>query len=79
MALFCIIINLIESIGYDISKSIPSVESNSFYKYLKEPIINSFHFFKLQKIIYIYNALIDIKSKTSRDIYGIDMNINNCF
>ena len=41
------------SIGSDISKSIPSVEDNSFYKYLKEPIINSFYFIKLQKMIYI--------------------------
>ena len=31
-------------------------------------------FIKLQKND-IYNAIIDIKSKTSRDINGIDMNI----
>ena len=45
------------SIGSDISKSIPSVEGNSFYKYLKEPIrfylLIVFIFIKLQKIIYI--------------------------
>ena len=65
---------LFASIGSDISKSIPSVEGNSFYKYLKEPIINSFYFHQITKND-IYNALIDIKSKTSRDINGIDMNI----
>ena len=47
------------SIVSDISKSIPSVEGNSFYKYLKEPIINSFYFHQITKN-YIYNALIDI-------------------
>ena len=35
------------SIGSVISKSIPSVEDNSFYKYLKEPIINSFYFHQI--------------------------------
>ena len=41
---------------------------------MKEPIINSFYFHQITKND-IYNALIDIKSKTSRDINGIDMNI----
>ena len=31
--------DFLSSIGSDISKSIPSVEGNSFYKYLKELII----------------------------------------
>ena len=66
--------DLFASIGSDISKSIPSVDDNSFYKYLKEPIINSFYFNQITKND-IYNALIDIKSKTSRDINGIGMNI----
>ena len=41
------------SIGSDIIKSILSVKDNSFYKYLKEPIINSFYFHQITKN-YIY-------------------------
>ena len=43
--------DFVASILSDICKSIPSVVGNSFYKYLKEPIINSF--IKLQNMIYI--------------------------
>ena len=40
-------------IGSDISKSIPSVEDNTFYKYLKESIINSFYIHQITKKLYI--------------------------
>ena len=39
--------DLFAYIGSDISKYIPSIEGNSCYTYLKEPIINSFYFHQI--------------------------------
>ena len=47
---------LFASIVTDISKSIPSVEGNSFYKYLKEPINNSLYIHQITKMIYIMHC-----------------------